>query len=148
MNEPEQPKRRGRPPKKALAYAQNVALGMSKEQARDAAGYSSNSHTYDIETKKAVKYAIASVEKQREDLQTDPDFSFEGVAKRLVTRAKDKKVSPGVQTDNDKVLVSIMGFNAPTQVHTKSLGLIMEFSDLSGANLGALKDVLLTGKDE
>jgi hypothetical protein len=119
-----------------------------KKAARDYAGYSEGTSVTAVESKTGTKYAMASVERQRETLQTDPDYSFEGVARRLVTRAKDEDVPAGVQTDNDKVLVGMMGYSAPTQVHTKSLGLMLEFNDLTGADLAALKEGLLPEKVE
>lgn len=114
--------------------------GMTKKEARDLAGFSPKSGTSSIDRLPSVRKGLASLEKQREYLSQKADYSFTGVAERFVKRAKSKAVSDRVQTDNDKALCGIMGFNAPATVNVKSVGLIMELSDVNKSDLEALKE--------
>ncbi len=128
---------------KAMAYANLVKSGVSKSQAVEQAGYSPTAGSGAIERIPAVKNAMQTVDQQRERLQQHPDFSFHGIAHRLKNRATNKKVNAKVQTDNDKALISIMGYNAPAQVNVRSTGLLLEFSDLSAADLVSIRDALM-----
>lgn len=118
-----------------------------KRDALVAAGYSPNTSSSRIENSKGVQRAMMTLEKQRELIQQREGFTFEDMAQRLKTRAIDSNVSAGVQTDNDKLLSKILGYEAPTVVKTQSLGLMLEFSDLSGADLAAMRDVLLPAEE-
>lgn len=155
LEEPEPPKPRKpreipEPSERAIAYAEYRAIhpDEDKQDARDAAGYSPNFHVTDLEAQPSVQRAIATVEARREELRQREGYSFDDVAKRLVDRAKDKDVSAGVQTDNDKLLSNIMGYNAPTVVHQQSLGLMLEFTDMTPADIAALRQGLLGGNGD
>ena len=152
LDEPAEPKPRKQreipePSERAIAYAEYRAIhpDEDKQDARDAAGYSPNFHVTDLEAQPSVQRAIATVEARREELRQKEGYSFEDVARRLVTRAEDPDVSAGVQTDNDKLLSNIMGYNAPTVVHQQSLGLMLEFTDMTPADIAALRQGLLGG---
>ena len=112
-------------------------------EARDVAGYSENTPTTRIEQGAGVQLAMQTVEKQRELMQQKPGFAFCDVAQRVKNRAEDPLVAPGVQTDNEKVLNKMMGYDAPTVIHQKNMGLMLEFTNLTGADLAALEDVLI-----
>jgi hypothetical protein len=144
---PRKPREIPEPSERAIAYAEYRAIhpDEDKQDARDAAGYSPNFHVTDLEAQPSVQRAIATVEARREELRQREGYSFEDVARRLVTRAEDPDVSAGVQTDNDKLLSNIMGYNAPTVVHQQSLGLMLEFTDMTPADIAALRQGLLGG---
>ena len=144
---PRKPREIPEPSERAIAYAEYRAIhpDKDKQDARDAAGYSPNFHVTDLEAQPSVQRAIATVEARREELRQREGYSFEDVARRLVTRAEDPDVSAGVQTDNDKLLSGIMGYNAPTVVHQQSLGLMLEFTDMTPADIAALRQGLLGG---
>ena len=125
---------------KADKYVAALQTGVSKVEAKRIAGYSENSATGAIDRLPRVRKGLATIEQQRETLSQLPEYSFTGVAKRLVKRAKSASVSDRVQTDNDKALSTLMGYNAPTQMNVKSVGLMMEFKDLSAADLAAIQE--------
>jgi hypothetical protein len=141
----EPPKKRGPDPEKpsemVKAYAERRAA-MPNEFKKDSAvavGYSPNTSPTYIEATKGFRYAMMSVDRQREAIGQEEELSFEGVARRVVARAKDPMVTPGVQTDNDKLLIGMMGYSAPTVAINKNATLVLEFNDLSSADIDVLK---------
>ena len=125
---------------KSKAYLRALQSGVTKKEAMRIAGFSPNASSGAIDKLPSVRKGLASIEKQREILQQDPVYSFTAVAGRFAKRATNKKVNPNVQTINDKALVSMMGYDAPAQVNVKSMGLIMELSDLTRADIEVLRD--------
>lgn len=151
-----EPKKRGRranttpPTPQQMEYAVHRSMFPDRpaREAAEVAGYSPGTPTTHIDNSAGVKRAMQTVEKQRELMQQKPGFSFTDVAERVKKRAENEMVPPGVQTDNDKVLNKMMGYDAPTVIHQKSMGLMLEFNNLSGADLAALEEVLLPKSDE
>jgi hypothetical protein len=138
---------RKEPSERAMMYAEyRVAHpDENKTAARDAAGYSQNSDPTNLEKRPTVRKAMATVEAQREELRAAPGAMLEDVVTRLVTRATDPDVSAGTQTDNDKLLSNVLGYNAPTVVHQQRLGLMLEFTDMTPADIAALRQGLIGG---
>lgn len=129
---------------KAQRYVEGVACGMTKKSALLAAGYSPKVKSSNIDRLPCVKDAIETLERQRENLSKVKDYTFTDVAMRMVKRAKGSE-NERVQTDNDKAFAGLMGYNAPSQVNVKSVGLLMEFRDLSSAELAELRETLVEG---
>jgi hypothetical protein len=109
--------------------------GMSKRKCALSAGYSMGTKVENIEDTKGYRLAVLSIEQQRDKIRNESGFTLEDIAKRLKTRATDKEVSPGVQTDNDKLLISLFGYNAPEEITINQKSLFMEFKDLSASEL-------------
>jgi len=126
---------------KALKYVRGYMLeGKTKQDARIDAGYSPKSGS--IDANPVIKYATLLVEEQRKKMaEEEPGFSFHDVARRLKDRAMNPKVSPTVQTDNDKVLVSMFGYNAPQKVEVNKTSLIAELGILSKDDLEVLSQI-------
>lgn len=129
------------------AYAAGVATGLTKTAARARAGYSPACSTGKLDRLPGVRRELETIEQQRDTLQQSPQLSFRGIAKRLVSRATSPRVTPKIQTDNDKTLISMMGYNAPTQVSVRSIGMLIELADLSAADLVAVRDAM-RGNDD
>jgi hypothetical protein len=130
--------------KKAGIYAQAIASGKSQTEAKQIAGYSLKSHgTKDIP---AVREALLTVEQQREKMQQMPGISLPDITNRLYKRATNTKVTPGVQTDNDKVLINILGYNAPTKTEIKTTGLLLEFADLTSSDLAMVREQMINNQ--
>lgn len=129
------------PSERAVAYVERRATfpQETKKESALAAGYSPATSPTHIEATKGCRYALQSIEKQREALGQEDDLSFEGVARRVVARAKDPMVTPGVQTDNDKLLKDMMGYSAPTVAINKNATLMLEFTDLTSADIDVIK---------
>jgi hypothetical protein len=112
--------------------------GMSKKDCAVAAGYSPKTSTQYVDKSKGVRAAIATVEQQRELIRSSAGFTLEDIAKRVKGRATNDDVPFGVQTDNDKILISILGYNAPEEININQKALFMEFKDLSAVELRGL----------
>jgi hypothetical protein len=128
------------PDEQHMAYALLTELaGVDKEEAKTAAGFPETALVPNIDRHAATKLARKSVAEQRELIQKHmPGFSFTDMVNRIVGRATDEAVDPRVQTQNDKLLSEVMGFNSPKEVNVNTTSLIMEFSQLSGTDIEAI----------
>lgn len=116
--------------------------GKSKCKAALDAGYSRNSHTSDLDKRPAAGVAIRQVQAEREALMQKEGFTIKDLAERVKKRATDPKVPAATQTDNDKVLIGILGYNAPAKIDIKTTSLIADLGVLSGEDLEELRNSL------
>lgn len=135
------------PSDRARRYVDIMATrpGVKKREALVEAGYSPLSPSSSIDNLRGVKVAKRNMELQREDLRERAGFTITDVAERLKRRATSGKVCPSTQTDNDKVLISILGYNTPQEVNINQKSLFMEFKDLSADDL---REIVRRGSGE
>jgi hypothetical protein len=128
------------PSDKAIKYATLKYSNpeMSKAKRAVAAGYSPKTSTQYVDKSKGVRCAIATIEQQRESIRNSSGFTLGDIAERVKSRATNNEVPFGVQTDNDKILISMLGYNAPEEININQKALFMEFKDLSAVELRGL----------
>jgi hypothetical protein len=130
--------------KRARTYVINHELkGMTKKDAAADAGYAPSSSTSEIDKSVLVRVAKMEICEQRDFIMKNMQcqgFSFFEVAERIKNRAKSSK-SEAIQTDNEKLLISMLGYNAPQKIEVKSLSLIADLGGLSADDLDALNNI-------
>lgn len=125
---------------KAMVYANALADGKKKGEAKGIAGYSDN---FFPERMRVVREALATVDQQRGTLQNTPGFTLTDIAGRFKRRATNAKVNPRDQTVNDKALVDILDYSPEKKVSVTSVALSLEFTDLTSEDLIAAREKLV-----
>jgi hypothetical protein len=141
------------PASRAVRYAIYRAAYPSKTKrwcARQA-GYATGSNTTTIENTLAVQAASQSVAQYREQLRGCPEASLGAMVVELLGlitatdgKGKDKRHRA---SDRDRIAAvkqvsSMLGYEAPDEVHVSSQSLIVELSGFSSDQLAAMKGVL------
>ena len=135
---PKPPPKKPAPNARQLAYVEKVACGETKTGAAIAAGYSPSTGTAWIDRAVGTSLAKKAIDEQRAIIaQTEPGCSFVEV----IRRTRDRSVTsgdPGIQLDNDKFLVKLLGYEAPQKTEVRTMSLIAELGVLSKEDLAAL----------
>ena len=158
---------RKKPPMAAkAAMIKSSTPGISDKKAIIKAGYSPRTNAGKVKATLSYQSAIQSVDQQRRVIQQQVGKRFSDIVQRLddmstnsaykdfkskardakgkeqadlLDQAHDEYMPPGERVRATKEIISILGYNAPTDINISSQSLFMEFTGLSSDDLRAVQ---------
>jgi hypothetical protein len=131
--------RKGKSNEPAIAKAEKYfALreeGVGKMEAVAVAGVSQA-----VEHTQAGQIVAANIDRQREVLQSRSGMMMADIAERLQKRAVNRKVKASDQNNADKLLIEMLDFLPAKKLDIKTTGMLIEFKDVSMAELLELRE--------